>query len=375
MIPYGRQNIIEEDINDVCETLRSDFLTQGPKVAEFEQAISGYCQAKHAVAVNSATSALHLACLALGVGVGDWVWTSPISFVASANCALYCNAKVDFVDVDADSGLMSVTALEEKLATAFAEGKLPKVIIPVHFSGQSCDMQAISITAKKYKVHVIEDACHALGADYLESKVGNCEYSDICVFSFHPVKMITTGEGGIALTNSITYYEKIMTLRSHGVSKSRQLPPWAYEQHHLGYNYRMSDIAATLGLSQLKRLGNFVTKRRHIATQYKEKLNNFRFKPILQSKQGESSFHLYPVLVTDSDTRKALYDYLHLNGIAAQVHYIPIYQQPYYKKMGCVPLPNSERCYERIISLPIFYDLTSDELNFVIQTLNDFGEA
>lgn len=375
MIPYGRQNIIEEDINDVCETLRSDFLTQGPKVVEFEQAISEYCQVKHATAVNSATSALHLACLALGVESGDLVWTSPISFVASANCALHCNASVDFVDVDADSGLMSVKALEEKLAIAFANDRLPKVIIPVHFSGQSCDMHAISSLAKKYKIFVIEDACHALGAVYLENKVGNCQYSDICVFSFHPVKMITTGEGGVALTNNNIYYEKMTKLRSHGISKSVHFPPWTYEQHHLGYNYRMSDIAATLGLSQLKRLESFVTKRRYIATQYKEKLNNFRFKPILQCKQGESSFHLYPVLVTDSDTRRALYDYLHLNGIAAQVHYIPIYQQPYYKKMGHLPLPNSEKFYQRTISLPIFFDLTFNELDLVIKVLNDFEGA
>ena len=372
MIPYGRQNIIEEDIAGVCETLRSDFLTQGPKVVEFERAISEYCQVKHATAVNSATSALHLACLALGVESGDLVWTSPISFVASANCALYCNANVDFVDVDSESGLMSVKALEEKLAIAFVNEKLPKVIIPVHFSGQSCDMLAISNLAKKYKIYVIEDACHALGAVYLDGKIGNCKHCDICVFSFHPVKMITTGEGGVALTNSNILYEKMVKLRSHGINKNDQSPPWAYEQYYLGYNYRMSDIAATLGLSQLKRLESFVSKRRHIATQYKEKLNNFHFKPILQYKQGESSFHLYPVLVTDSETRRALYDYLHINGIAAQVHYIPIYQQPYYKKMGYLPLPNSEYFYERTISLPIFYDLTFEELDLVIKTLNDF---
>ncbi len=372
MIPYGRQCISEDDISAVCETLRSDFLTQGPRVIEFEKAITEYCEVKHAVAVNSATSALHLSCLALGVGEGDIVWTSPISFVASANCALYCNATVDFVDVDAESGLMSVKALSKKLATANTQGKLPKVLIPVHFSGQSCDMKAIWSLAKKYNIYVIEDACHALGASYLEHKVGGCEYSDISVFSFHPVKMITTGEGGVALCNNSKYYEKIQALRSHGIYTNSQMLPWAYEQQDLGYNYRMSDIAATLGLSQLKRLESFLVKRRYIATRYNEKLNNFRIKPIVQSKQGLSSFHLYPVLLKDSIQRRGLYDYLHLNGIAAQVHYMPIYQQPYYKKMEFKPLPNSEYCYDRIISIPIYCELGSEDFDFIIKTINDF---
>ena len=375
MIPYGRQSISEEDISKVCKTLRSDFLTQGPRVVEFEKALSEYCEVKHAVAVNSATSALHLSCLALGVGEGDIVWTSPISFVASANCALYCNATVDFVDVDPDSGLMSVSVLSEMLAIADAQGRLPKVLIPVHFSGQSCDMKSIWLLAKKYNIYVIEDACHALGASYLENKVGGCVYSDISVFSFHPVKMITTGEGGAALCNDSKIYKRIVSLRSHGIEKNNQMLPWAYEQQYLGYNYRMSDIAATLGLSQLKRLESFLVKRRYIATRYNEKLNNFRIKPIVQSKQGLSSYHLYPVLLEDHIQRRALYDYLHLNGISAQVHYMPIYQQPYYKKMGYKPLPNSERCYDRIISIPIYYELGTEDLECVIKTMNDFEGA
>ncbi len=372
MIPYGRQNISQDDIDSMVSVLRSSYLTQGPEVARFEQALCDYCHADYAVAVNSATSALHLACLALGVGPDDHVWTSPISFVASANCALYCGAKVDFVDVEENSGLMSVSSLREKLAIADQQGTLPKVIIPVHYSGQSCDMKSIRQLAKKYGFHVIEDASHALGARYLDENVGSCRYSDICVFSFHPVKMLTTGEGGAALCNGQKNHEKMQRLRSHGIVKDGHAEPWAYQQIDLGYNYRMSDMAASLGISQIKRLDLFLEKRRLIATKYNEAINNSLIRPIVQSRQGTSSFHLYPVLLKDSDTRRAFYDYLLENGITGQVHYIPIFKQPYYQSIKG-NWPQTESFYQKVLSIPIFYDLSEADQEKVVKVVNRFS--
>ena len=340
MIPYGKQHIDDEDINAVVETLKSDWLTQGPKVPLFEEAMSEYCGARHAVAVNSATSALHLACLALSVGEGDRVWTSPNSFVASSNCALYCNAIVDFVDIDIETGNMSITELENKLRKAKETNTLPKVLIPVHFAGQSCDMKSIATLASHYGFRVIEDASHAVGAKYKNSLVGSCKYADICVFSFHPVKIITTMEGGMAMTNDPALAESMRMGRSHGVTSAKELMtkpshgPWYYQQVSLGYNYRMNDIEGALGVSQVKKLSVFIEKRNSIAKKYNELFKSYpRICPLIVSDQSYSSYHLYVVRIFDisQEQKKTLIERLRNAKIFAHLHYIPIHTQPYLR--------------------------------------------
>ncbi|WP_032094395.1 MULTISPECIES: UDP-4-amino-4,6-dideoxy-N-acetyl-beta-L-altrosamine transaminase [unclassified Alteromonas] len=380
MIPYGKQHIDGEDIKAVVETLKSDWLTQGPAVPRFEQALAQYCNAQYAVAVNSATSALHLACLALSVGEGDTVWTSPNSFVASSNCALYCNAKVDFVDVDLLTGNMCVSALEDKLEKAAQNNTLPKVVIPVHFAGQSCDMKRIFALSSHYGFRIIEDASHAVGAQYENNFVGSCEYSDICVFSFHPVKIITTMEGGMAMTNDPALADSMRLGRSHGVTNDKALMtepshgPWYYQQVSLGYNYRMNDIEGALGVSQVKKLSLFIEKRNAIAKKYDELFKSCpRIHPLIVSDQSYSSYHLYVVRVLDisQEQKKTLIERLRNEGIFAHLHYIPIHTQPYYDALGfnAGDFPNAEQYYQQAITLPIFPDLSSSQVEFIADKL------
>ena len=383
MIPYGRQSISQADIDAVVEVLRSDWLTQGPMVTRFEQAVASYCGAQHAVAVNSATSALHIACLALDVGPGDWMWTSPNTFVASANCALYCGARVDFVDIDPHTSNLSVERLAEKLADAKAKGTLPKVVIPVHFAGQSCDMAAIHALARKYGFRIIEDASHAIGGKYKNELVGSGRYSDITVFSFHPVKIITTGEGGMALTDDPVLAERLQRLRSHGITNDRTRmqfrPPdeiWNYQQICLGYNYRMTDIQAALGLSQMSRLDEFVQRRHRIAAHYNAA---FAGLPVITPSQHPdtwTSYHLYPIRVRQADcgkTQRQVYDNLMAAGIAANLHFIPVYRQPYYETLGFKPgyCYEAEQYHKEAISLPIFPTLTAEQQGHVINALSE----
>lgn len=376
MIPYGRQSISEDDINAVVEVLRSDFLTQGPVVPEFEKAVAGYCGANHAVAVNSATSALHIACLALGVGPGDVVWTTPITFVASANCARYCGADVDFVDIDPRTYNMSVERLAEKLQRAKANNRLPKVVIPVHLAGQSCEMESIHALSQKYGFRIIEDASHAIGGGYQGEKVGNCRFSDITVFSFHPVKIITTGEGGMAVTNDLELVKVMARLRSHGVtryaSEMTHAPdgPWYYQQIELGFNYRMTELQAALGVSQIKRLDDFVAKRHAIALRYDKLLDKSLIATPWQHPDTYSGLHLYIVRVP-AENHRALFDNLRAGGIGVNLHYIPVYRQPYYERLGFKreDYPESERYYTEVISLPMYPDLTQEQQDEVVQQL------
>jgi len=376
-IPYGRQDITEEDIKAVIKVLRSDFLTQGPSIPAFEEKLCNYTGTKYSVAVNSCTSALHIACLALNLGPGDVLWTSPISFVASANCALYCGALVDFVDIEPDTALMSVQALEDKLKQAEQQGNLPKIVIPVHFAGQSCDMEAISKLGKKYNFRVIEDAAHAIGARYLNRTVGCCQYSDITVFSFHPVKVITTGEGGAALTNNLDVAKKMRLLRSHGITRdSKEMTnsiasDWYYEQISLGFNYRMTDFQAALGISQLSRLDEYVVKRSKIAYWYDGQFENIPVTPLIQKESGESSHHLYVIRVKNKDgERDRLYKYLRKNDIYVNLHYIPIYRQPYFNRK--IRLFGAEEYYKSAISLPIFPTIGKNNLKKVMQKISEF---
>ena len=382
MIPYGRQSISEADIDAVVAVLRSDFLTQGPAVPGFEEAMASYCGAGHAVAVNSATSALHIACLALGVGRGDLVWTSPVTFVASANCALYCGAQVDFVDIDPRTYNMSVDALAAKLEKAEREGRLPKVVIPVHMAGQSCDMARIAELAHRYGFRTIEDASHAVGADYRGRPVGSCQYSDIAVFSFHPVKIITTAEGGLALTNDASLASAMALLRSHGVTRDlsqMQGEPdgaWSYEQLSLGYNYRLTDLQAALGKSQVERLDDFVARRRQLAARYDERLAGQPLTRPWQQPDTNSSWHLYIIrldLSRNSLDRRVVFDGLRARGIGVNLHYMPVYLQPFYRQMGFKPgwCPEAERYYDEAISIPIYADLTEDQQDEVISALTD----
>ena len=381
MIPYGRQDINQADIDAVVAVLRSDFLTQGPAVPAFENAVASYCGVQHAVAVNSATSALHIACLALGVGKGDVVWTTPITFVASANCALYCGAIVDFVDIDPLTYNLSVDRLAEKLEQAAQTGKLPKVVIPVHLCGQACDMVAIYALGQKYGFKIIEDASHAIGGKYKDEPIGNCKYSNITVFSFHPVKIITTGEGGMAVTSDAALAKKMRLLRSHGISSvpedMRERPPkeiWNYQQIDLGFNYRMMDIQAALGLSQMERLEEFVSKRQEIAKRYNQQLSTLQLITPWQNSQSYSAFHLYVIRLKLTEihrTQRQVYDALTSAGILVNLHYIPVYLQPYYSKMGfrvgyC---PNAEHFYSEAISIPLYPGLTEIQQDLVVTKL------
>jgi len=380
MIPYGRQSVSNADIQAVVDVLRSDFLTQGPAVPAFENEVANYCKVKHAVAVNSATSALHIACLALGVGEGDIVWTSPITFVASANCALYCGAKIDFVDIDPQTYNLSVEKLAEKLASAEKTGTLPKVVIPVHFSGQSCEMRAIYELAKQYDFKIIEDASHAIGGKYLDEPVGNCKFSDITVFSFHPVKIITTGEGGMAVTNNLLLAKIMQRLRSHGITREAgemthaSDGPWYYQQIDLGFNYRMTDIQAALGLSQMQRLDDFVAKRHEIAKRYDRLLADLPVVKPWQHADSYSGLHLYVIrlkLAEISRTHLEVFEALRAADIGVNLHYIPVYLQPYYEDMGfrggyCL---EAEQYYLEAISLPIFPDLCDQDQEAVAATL------
>ena len=380
MIPYGRQDISETDIQAVVDVLRSDFLTQGPAVPAFEKAVADYCGAGHAVTVNSATSALHIACLALGVGKGDIVWTSPITFVASANCALYCGADVDFVDIDPRTYNLSTERLAEKLAQAEKSGRLPKVVIPVHLCGQPCDMAGIHALSQRYGFKIIEDASHAIGGKYKGEPIGNCRYSDITVFSFHPVKIITTGEGGMALTNNENLAKRIQLLRSHGITREAgemtHAPegPWYYQQIELGFNYRMTDIQAALGLSQMRRLDEFVAKRHAIAKRYEQLLADLPVITPWQNADSYSGLHLYVIrlrLAEIGKTHRQVFEALRAAGIGVNLHYIPVYRQPYYEDMGFKAglCPEAERYYLEAISLPMYPNLTEAQQDKVIESL------
>ncbi len=381
MIPYGRQDITQADIDAVVEVLRSDFLTQGPVVPEFEKIVAAYCGAQHAVAANSATSALHIACLALDLGPGDWLWTSPNTFVASANCGLYCGAQVDFVDIDQGTYNLSVERLAEKLADAEKAGKLPKIVVPVHFCGQPCDMAGIHLLSQRYGFKIIEDASHAIGGKYQSEPVGNCCYSDITVFSFHPVKIITTGEGGMALTNDPVAADRMRRYRSHGItSEPAKMQPrptdeiWNYQQISIGFNYRMTDLQAALGLSQMARLDEFVEKRHQIARRYDTALGGLPVQVPQCLPDSHSSYHLYPIRVRRADieqSQRQVYDALRVAGIQANLHYIPVYRQPYYEAMGFSAgyCPQAECYHKEAISLPIYPGLTAAEQDRVIKAI------
>lgn len=376
MIPYGRQDISQDDIDAVIATLRSDYLTQGPVVPAFEAAVSSHCSVRHAVAVNSATSALHVACLALGVGPGDLVWTSPITFVASANCALYCGADVDFVDIDDRTWNMCQLKLAEKLEQAKQAGRLPKVVIPVHLCGQSCDMAAISALAGIYGFKIIEDASHAIGADHAGAPVGNCAHSDIAVFSFHPVKIITTAEGGLCTTNDSALARSMQLFRSHGITRESQemthAPdgPWYYQQVALGLNYRMTDMQAALGLSQMSRLPQFVARRREIAARYDDKLKGSGLQLPTLIEEAVSSWHLYVIRVR-ADLRLKVFEGLRKAGIGVNVHYIPVPSQPYYRALGHDPAhcPAAMEYYAQAISIPVYASMTDENVDYVVDQL------
>lgn len=382
MIPYGKQEITQDDINAVVEVLQSDFLTQGPKVPAFEKTVAEYCGTKHALAVNSATSALHIACLALGLGPDDYLWTTPVTFVASANCGLYCGAKVDFVDIDPATYNISISALETKLIAAQASGTLPKVLVAVHLCGQSCDMAAIQLLSKRFGFRIIEDASHAIGGRYKDEPIGNCRYSDITVFSFHPVKIVTTAEGGMALTNDDAIAKKLILLRSHGITREADQMthqadgPWYYQQIDLGFNYRMTELQAALGVSQMSRVDDFVSRRHHLAKGYYEKLKSL---PLLLPWQHEdcySGLHLFVIrlqLDEISLSQKQVFEALRKKGIGVNLHYIPVHTQPYYQSMGFETndFPQAMSYYREAISLPMFHGMTEGQQDTVVSVLED----
>ena len=382
MIPYGKQSISQDDINSVISVLQSDFLTQGPQVPLFEKVVANYCGVDYGIAVNSATSALHIACLALGLGKGDLLWTSPNSFVASANCGLYCGAEVEFVDIDQQTYNLSTKELESKLILAKQKNKLPKIVIPVHFAGQSCDMKKIYSLSQEYGFYIIEDASHAIGGKYLDKYIGSCQYSDITVFSFHPVKIITTAEGGLATTNNASIAKKMSLYRSHGITRDQKLMSkvsegdWYYQQIGLGFNYRMTELQAALGSSQINRLDEFIDKRHSLQKRYDTLLKDLPIVLPYQSQDAYSALHLYPVLIELEKTgkgREKIFNELRNKGIGVNVHYIPIHLQPYYKSLGFKTgdYPNAENYYNRVISIPLFYDMTMNEHDKVVEALTE----
>ena len=378
MIFYGKQSIDQNDIDAVVEVLKSDFLTQGPAIEKFEKCVAEYCGAKYAVAVTSATAALHISCLATGLGKGDILWTSPITFTASANCGRYCGADVDFVDIDPSTYNMSIAELEKKLQAAEIK---PRVVVPVHLAGQSCEMDKIYKLSQKYGFKVIEDASHAIGADYKETKVGCCKYSDMTVFSFHPVKIVTTGEGGMVLTNDKDLYEKLVLYRSHGITRDPKLMtgiadgPWYYQQIDLGFNYRMTDMQAALGYSQMQKVNEFVSKRRYLVKRYNELLKNINGIQLPdQNEDTKSSWHLYVVRVDFSKiskTKNQIFAEMKEKGICLNLHYIPVHTQPYYENLGFKggDFPNSEKYYEEAFTLPLYYSLTDEQQDHIVKSL------
>lgn len=379
MIYYGHQHITEKDIQAVERVLHSDWLTQGPAIEAFEKKVANYCGAKYAVAVTNATSALHIACKAAGLGEGDVLWTSPITFTASANCGRYCGADVDFVDIDDKTYNMSVAELRHKLEAAI---KKPKVVIPVHLAGQSCDMEAIKALADEYGFKIIEDASHATGADYKNTKVGSCRYSDMTVFSFHPVKIVTTGEGGVVLTNNKELYEKLKLYRSHGITRDSDLMtqeadgPWYYQQIELGFNYRMTDMQAALGCSQMDSLDEFVARRRYLVKRYNEKLKNLPLRTPYKDEATNPSWHIYIIRVDFTKvklSKKEIFARMRDSGIVLNLHYIPVHTQPYFQKLGFQKgdFPVSEKYYEEAITLPLYYDLTDEQQDEVIEALKE----
>jgi UDP-4-amino-4,6-dideoxy-N-acetyl-beta-L-altrosamine transaminase len=381
-IPYSRHSITKKDIDSVVRVLKSDFLTQGSTILNFEKNLKDFCNANYALATNSATSALHIACLALNIKEGDIVWTSAISFVASSNCALYCGAKIDFVDINIFDFNICIKSLDNKLTNAKKNKSLPKVLIVVHMAGQSSNMNEIYKLSQKYNFKIIEDASHAVGGIYNDSPVGSCKYSDITVLSFHPVKIITTGEGGMALTKSEEIYEKMLLLRSHGINKNitnfknETHGDWYYEQSELGFNYRMTDIQAALGISQLKRINKFIQKRHLIADKYDQSLVGLPLKLPIRNTKTYSSFHLYVILVehTSTKNRNDLFRYLREEKIGVNLHYIPIYNHPYYKQFNfnSIDFPNAEKYYQEAISIPIYFGLTKIEQEYIISKIKNF---
>ena len=380
MIPYGRQTITEEDIQSVVDVLRSDFLTQGPVVPKFEKTVAGYCGASHAVATNSATSALHIACLALGLGQDDLLWTTPITFVASANCGLYCGAQVDFVDIDPRSYNFCPEALASKLEAAEAKGRLPKVIVAVHLCGQPCDMAAIHELSQRYGFRIIEDASHAIGGKYKNEAIGNCRYSDITIFSFHPVKIITTGEGGMALTNDTKLAEHMALLRSHGITRDPAMMthepdgPWYYQQVELGFNYRLTDIQAALGISQMSRLDEYVTRRHVLAKRYDVLLADLPVTVPWQNEDSYSGLHLYVIRLridAINQSHRNVFELLREQGIVVNLHYIPVHTQPFYKELGfnLGDFPEAECYYSEAISLPMYPAMSEAQQDQVVTAL------
>ena len=381
-IPYGKQDINEEDIQMVVEILQSDWITQGPTIERFEQTVADYCGVRYAVAVSSATAALHIACLATGLGSGDLLWTSPNTFVASANCGLYCGSNVDFVDIDPRTYNISIAALGHKLETAKRTGKLPKVLIPVHFAGQSCEMADIAEMANRYGIVIIEDAAHSIGGRYRDTKVGACSYSDMAVFSFHPVKIITTGEGGMVLTNRKELYEKLIRLRTHGITRNPEFMegeshgPWYYQQIELGFNYRMTDIQAALGTSQMKRLDEFIQRRHFLADRYNELFDGLPLTLPWQHPDTYSAYHLYVIklnLKKIKKTHRQVFEALRAENIGVNLHYIPVHLQPYYQRLGFRKgdFPEAERYYSEAISLPLFVGLTEEEQDYIAAKLEE----
>ena len=380
MIPYGKQEISQSDIDAVVEVLKSDFLTQGPQVPLFETTVAAKVGARHAVAVNSATSALHIACLSLGLKPGDWLWTSPITFVASANCGVYCGAQIDFVDIDAKTYNLCPKALEAKLKDAEKKQRLPKVLVAVHLCGQPCDMESIYTLSKSYGFHVIEDASHAIGGMYKGKYIGDCRYSDITVFSFHPVKIITTAEGGMALTNNDQLAAKMNLLRTHGITRDENLMtgdsegPWYYEQIDLGFNYRMTDLQAALGISQMERLDTYVGLRHRLAKRYEKLLKELPITTPWQHSEGYSAMHLYVIRLRLGEIAKShreVFEALRQGGIGVNLHYIPVHAQPFYKKSGVAyeNLNQAENYYKEAISLPLYPGMTFEEQDSVVLTL------